>query len=52
VFAVNLRFGWLQAANTGLFFVYNETEGLENFVPSGAGRRVILKYSYMFNVLQ
>jgi hypothetical protein len=52
VFAVNLRFGWLQAANTGLFFVYNETEGLESFVPSGAGRRVILKYSYMFNVLQ
>ena len=38
-------------ANTGLFFVYNETEGIGGFVPSFAGRSVILKYSYLFDVL-
>ncbi len=51
VWSVNFRFGWLQDANTGLFFVYNETEGLGGFVPSFAGRSVILKYSYLFDVL-
>ena len=45
LWSVNLRFGWLQDANTGLFLVYNETEGLDDFIPGGAGRSVILKYS-------
>jgi hypothetical protein len=52
LWSTNLRFGWLQAANTGLFIVYNETDGINDFVPSGAGRRVILKYSYLFDILQ
>ena len=51
LWSVNLRFGWLQDANTGLFLVYNETEGLDDFIPGGAGRSVILKYSYLFDVL-
>ena len=51
LWSVNLRFGWLQDANTGLFLVYNETEGLGEFIPGGAGRSVILKYSYLFDVL-
>ena len=51
LWSVNFRFGWLQDANTGLFFVYNETEGIGGFVPSFAGRSVILKYSYLFDVL-
>ena len=51
LWSVNFRFGWLQDANTGLFIVYNETEGLGDFIPSGAGRRVILKYSYLFDLL-
>ena len=51
LWSTNFRVGWLQDANTGLFLVYNETEGIGNVVPSGAGRSVILKFSYLFNVL-
>ncbi len=51
LWSVNFRFGWLQDANTGLFFVYNETEGIGNYLPAYAGRSVILKYSYLFDVL-
>ena len=51
LWSVNLRVGWLQDANTGLFLVYNETEGLGDVVPSGAGRSVVLKFSYLFDVL-
>ena len=52
IWSVNFRVGWLQDANTGLFFVYNETEGLGEVIPSFAGRSVILKYSYLFDVLR
>ena len=48
---VNFRVGWLQDANTGLFFVYNEPEGIGDFVPSFAGRSVIVKYTHLFDVL-
>ena len=51
LWSVNFRFGWLQDANTGLFLVYNETEGIREVMPAGAGRSVILKYSYLFDVL-
>ena len=51
LWSVNFRVGWLQDANTGLFFVYNETEGIGDIVPSFAGRSVILKYSYLFDLL-
>ena len=51
LWSLNFRFGWLQDANTGLFLVYNETEGILDYVPSGAGRSLILKYSYLFDVL-
>ena len=52
LWSVNLRFGWLQDANTGLFFVYSETDGLGDFNPAGAGRSLILKYTHLFNLLQ
>jgi hypothetical protein len=51
LWALNFRVGWLQDANTGLFFVYNETEGIGDTIPTGAGRSVIVKYSYLFDVL-
>ena len=47
----NLRFGWLHDANTGLFLVYNDIEGISDYVPVGAGRSLILKFSYLLNVL-
>ncbi len=51
LWAVNFRLGWLQDANTGLFLVYNETEGIGDVIPNGAGRSLILKFSYLFDVL-
>ena len=51
LWSVNFRFGWLQDANTGLFLVYNETEGIRQYIPAGAGRSLILKYSYLFDLL-
>ena len=51
LWAVNFRVGWLQDANTGLFLVYNETEGIGDAIPAGAGRSLILKFSYLFDVL-
>ena len=52
LWSVNLRFGWLQDANTGLFLVYNQTDGLEDFVPRGSGHSVILKYTHLFDLLR
>ncbi len=51
LWSVNFRVGWLQDANTGLFLVYNETEGLGESIPTGAGRSLIAKFSYLFDVL-
>ena len=51
LWSVNFRFGWLQDAGAGLFVVYNETEGIGDVVPSGAGRSLTLKYSYLFDLL-
>ena len=48
----NLRFGLLSDANTGLFIVYNDVQGLGSEIPSGAGRTLTLKYSYLFNLLR
>ena len=52
LWSVNFRFGWLQDANTGLFLVYNETDGLGDIPHTSAGRNVILKYSYLFDMLR
>lgn len=47
-FSSNIRFGWLQQANTGLFIVYNETrdDGLID------NRNFIVKYSVLLDVLK
>lgn len=54
LWSVNLRFGWLQAANTGLFIVYNDTRGLYDLFarPERTDRSLIVKYSRMFDVLR
>jgi hypothetical protein len=55
VWAVNLRVGWLQAANTGLFIVYNDTRGLYDFEPrrpERTDRSLTIKFSRMFDVFQ
>jgi hypothetical protein len=47
----NLRFSWLQSANTGLYLVYNEVDerGL-GALPRG--REFIIKFSHIFDVLK
>ncbi len=48
IWSANIRFGWLQQANTGLFVVYNEIRGGTGIV----NRSFILKYSRVFDVLK
>jgi hypothetical protein len=54
VWSVNLRVGWLQAANTGLFVVYNDTRGLYdlNPGPEREDRSLIIKFSRMFDIFR
>ena len=39
-------------ANTGVFIVYNQTDGLADYIPVGSGRSVILKYTHLFDLLR
>ncbi|MEX0707997.1 MAG: DUF5916 domain-containing protein [Woeseia sp.] len=49
VLAANLRFSWLQSANSGLYVVYNEVdEGGVGALPRG--REFIIKYSHIFDI--
>jgi hypothetical protein len=54
LWSMNLRFGWLQAANTGLFVVYTDTRGLYDLIerPERTDRSFIVKYSYIFDLLR
>jgi hypothetical protein len=55
LWSVNLRFGWLQAANTGLFIVYNDSRGLYDLFPNRpqrTDRSLTIKFSRMFDLLQ
>ena len=47
----NLRFSWLQSANTGLYLVYNEIDERYPGAPP-RGREFIIKFSHIFDVLQ
>ena len=51
VWSSNVRFGLLSDANTGLFIVYNDIQPLGLARPSGAGRTLTVKYSYLFDLL-
>jgi hypothetical protein len=55
LWSMNLRFGWLQAANTGLFIVYNDSRGLYDLYPDRperTDRSLTIKFSRMFDVLR
>ena len=47
--STNLRFHWLQTAGTGLFVVFNDTEGLGGVGP--VNRAFIVKYVRQFDLL-
>ena len=52
--SMNLRFGWLQAANTGLFVVYTDTRGLYDLFdrPQRTDRSLVVKFSRLFDLLR
>ncbi len=54
LWSMNVRFGWLQAANTGLFIVYTDTRGLYDLIPrpERIDRSLTVKFSRMFDVLR
>ncbi len=49
--STNLRFSWLRTASTGLYLVYNGFDESGVGAPP-AGREIILKYSFMFDVFK
>ena len=52
--STNLRFAWLQAANSGLYVVYNENRDPRDSSIGGVGlrgRSLIIKYSHTFELL-
>jgi hypothetical protein len=53
LWSMNFRFGWLQAANTGLFIVYTDTRRLYDLFPrpERTDRSFVVKFSRMFDVL-
>lgn len=48
--ATNLRFAWLQSANTGLYLVYNEVDDDTVTGPIEKRRELVLKFSRILNV--
>ncbi len=52
LWSTNLRFGWLQDANTGLFVVYNDTQDYSARESITLGRSLTVKFSRMFDVLR
>ncbi|MFQ5605552.1 MAG: DUF5916 domain-containing protein, partial [bacterium] len=49
--SMNLRFGWQQSANTGLFIVYNDTRDVFERKTHDKFRSLIVKYSHLFDLL-
>ena len=49
--STNLRLGWLQTANTGLFVVYNENRDPGERDMGLRDRSFTIKYSHMFDLL-
>ena len=54
----NLRLGWLQRSNTGLFIVYNDSHPLDGYLAAdarggrpGTDRSLVVKFSRMFDLL-
>lgn len=53
IWSSNLRFGWLQSSNTGLFVVFNDTQDLDDDLSSRrVGRSLVVKFSRLFDLLQ
>ncbi len=51
LWAANLRFGWLHTASTGLYVVYTENRDISELGPGRPDRRLVIKYSHLFDIL-
>ena len=47
----NVRFGWLNQANTGLFVVYNDTQGFDDSTLMRPDRSLTIKFSRLLDLL-
>ena len=60
LWSTNIRFGWLQSANTGLFIVFNQVSYLDIIDDPGifygfgdlSNRSLTVKYTYLFDVFR
>lgn len=60
IWSTNVRFGWLQSANTGLFIVFNQASFMDLMDDGGIFygfgdlriRSLTLKYTYLFDVFK
>ncbi|QXD14216.1 carbohydrate binding family 9 domain-containing protein [Rhodocaloribacter litoris] len=54
VFSMNVRLGWLRAANTGLFIVFNQTSTADRFFgfDETLNRGLTVKYTHLLDVLR
>jgi hypothetical protein len=52
IWSSNLRFGWLQSSNTGLFVVFNDVQDLDDLSTRRVGRSLVVKFSRLFDLLQ
>lgn len=50
-FSTNLRFGWIQTSNTGLFLVINQNSSVDGSAVGFKDRSVVVKYSRLFDLL-
>ncbi len=50
--STNVRFSWLNTGGTGLFIVYNDTEGLGELLLGPQNRTFIVKYTRQFDILR
>ncbi len=50
--SANLRFGWLQTANVGLFVVYNDIQEIGPLGPPRPDRSLTVKMSWQFDALR
>jgi hypothetical protein len=56
LWSTNLRFGWIQQANTGLFVVYTDRHPLDDYAFNpwdrrGTDRSFVVKFSRMVDLL-
>ena len=52
IWSSNVRFSWLNTAGTGLFLVYNDTEGLGDVLIGPQNRSLTVKYTRQFDIFR